>query len=84
MVSYCFFFTYFFSIPICHFLSFGVYYEAGFALGLDIPVIRTCRKDRLDKVHFDTKQVSHVLWQTSEDLRRNLEDHILATAPLRS
>jgi nucleoside 2-deoxyribosyltransferase len=62
----------------------GVYYEAGFALGLDIPVIRTCRKDRLDKVHFDTKQVSHVLWQTSEDLRRNLEDHILATAPLRS
>lgn len=33
----------------------GVYFEAGFAMGLGIPVIWTCRKDWFDKVHFDTR-----------------------------
>ena len=31
----------------------SVYYEAGFAHGLNIPVIFTCRTDLLDYVHFD-------------------------------
>ena len=35
----------------------GVYYEAGFAHGLGIPVIFTCRKDVFEKVHFDTPPV---------------------------
>ncbi len=30
----------------------GVYYEAGFAHGLDIPVIFTCRIDSFDEIHF--------------------------------
>jgi hypothetical protein len=32
----------------------GVYWEAGFAQGLGIPVIRTCKSDELWKLHFDT------------------------------
>jgi len=32
----------------------GVYFEAGFAKGLGIPVIWTCRDDDFDNLHFDT------------------------------
>jgi hypothetical protein len=34
----------------------GVYFEAGFALGLGLQVIHTCRKDMIkeNKIHFDT------------------------------
>jgi len=59
----------------------GVYYEAGFAVGLGIPVIRTCRKSEIDDVHFDTRQYSHILWETPEGLRKSLRDHIEATVP---
>ena len=31
----------------------GVYFEAGFAFGLDIPLFLTCRKDCTEAVHFD-------------------------------
>ena len=41
----------------------GVYYEAGFARGRNIPVISTCRKDVIDKVHFDTRQYNHIVWE---------------------
>ena len=34
----------------------NVYFEAGFARGLGLPVISTCRKDAIDDVHFDTRQ----------------------------
>jgi len=37
----------------------SVYYEAGFAHGLNIPVIFTCRKDAIGKVHFDIRQYNH-------------------------
>ena len=30
----------------------GVYFEAGFALGLNLPVIWTCRQDAVDQLHF--------------------------------
>ena len=58
----------------------SVYYEAGFAQGLEIPVIFTCRTDLIDKVHFDIRQYYHIPWEKNnlEDLRRNLEDRILA------
>ena len=46
----------------------GVYYEAGFAHGFGLPVIRTCRKDRIGGVHFDTRQYQHILWEAN-DLR---------------
>ena len=57
----------------------GVYFEAGFALGLGRPVIWTCREDDKDNLHFDTRQYNHVLWTTSSDLREKLTDRVRAT-----
>lgn len=57
----------------------GVYYEAGFAHGLNIPVIFTCHKDALDKVHFDTRQYNHIVWEEPEDLCKKLSQRISAT-----
>ncbi len=56
----------------------GVYYEAGFALGLNIPVIFACRKDKLKKVHFDTRQYPHIVWEQPEELRQQLAKRISA------
>ena len=44
----------------------GVYYEAGFARGLGIPVISTCCKDTIGDVHFDISQDNHILWELCE------------------
>ena len=65
----------------------GVYYEAGFAHGLGIQVIFTCRKDVFEKVHFDTRQYNHIVWETPEELRSRLVDRIAAVVgdgPLRA
>ena len=56
----------------------GVYYEAGFAYGLGIPVIYTCRKDLIDEVQFDTRQFSHILWENPEEIVEPLKHRILA------
>ena len=40
----------------------GVYYEAGFAHGLDLPVIFTCREDAVEALHFDTEHYNHIVW----------------------
>ncbi len=56
----------------------GVYYEAGFAHGLDIPVIFTCREDGCKDVHFDTNHYNHIFWSDSEDLRARLSKRISA------
>jgi hypothetical protein len=56
----------------------GVYFEAGFAMGLGLPVIWTCRKDIIEAgaLHFDTRQYNHIDWQTPEDLRTRLAARI--------
>ncbi len=54
----------------------GVYYEAGFAHGLGLPVIFTCRSDMIDKVHFDTRQFNHIVWENPDDLREQLSNRI--------
>ena len=54
----------------------GVYYEAGFAYGLGIQVIYTCRKDKLCKLHFDIRQYNHLVWENPEELRKRLEKRI--------
>ncbi|HEX8242557.1 MAG TPA: hypothetical protein VF541_03665 [Longimicrobium sp.] len=61
--------------------SAGVYFEAGFAMGLGIPVISTCRSDAVAQVHFDTRQYNHVVWDTPADLRERLSARIEATLP---
>lgn len=58
----------------------NVYYEAGFARGLGITVISTCSEDQKNDLHFDTRQYNHILWNTPEDLARQLDDRISATA----
>ena len=50
----------------------GVYYEAGFAHGLKIPVVFTCRKKELHKLHFDVRQYVTIDWETPEELRKRL------------
>lgn len=55
----------------------GVYFEAGFAYGLGIPVIWTCRHDLIDQVHFDTRQFNHITWTDAVDLRDRLTRRIL-------
>jgi nucleoside 2-deoxyribosyltransferase len=57
----------------------GVYYEAGFAHGLGIPVIWSVRHDDLKNVHFDTRQYNHIVWEDETDLRDKLKNFILAT-----
>ena len=64
----------------------GVFFEAGFAKGLDIPVIHTCRKDyfeELDK-HFDTRQYYHIKWNNPNDLKEELIKRIEANLPNRA
>lgn len=57
----------------------GVYFEAGFAMGLGKPVVYTCREDELDKAHFDTRQYNHIPWREPADLRDQLVDRLQAT-----
>ena len=58
----------------------SVYYEAGFAHGLDIPMIFTCRNDQIDDLHFDTNHFLHLSWSTDapEDLIEPLKSRIAA------
>ena len=56
----------------------GVYYEAGFAQGLGIGVIFTCREDQIDDVHFDTRQYPHIRWSRAEELKKALKNRIPA------
>ena len=62
----------------------GVYFEAGYAMGLGIPVIWTCAEAEIDSVHFDTRQYNHITWESAEDLKRQLADRIQATLPIRT
>ncbi|NBJ15219.1 MAG: hypothetical protein FNP40_06540 [Dehalobacter sp. 4CP] len=57
----------------------GVYFEAGFALGLGLPVIWTCKSNEVDKLHFDTRQYNHIVWDEEEDLYTKLFNRIKAT-----
>jgi hypothetical protein len=57
----------------------GVYFEAGFAAGLGRTVVWSCRTDDMKNVHFDTRQYSHVVWATPEELREKLRNRIRAT-----
>ena len=56
----------------------GVYFEAGYALGMNLPVIWTVREYDLDNVHFDTRQYNHIVWKSEEELREKLFNVICA------
>ena len=58
----------------------GVYYEAGFAHGRGVEVVFCCRKDLIEKVHFDTRQYSHIVWEAEklDEFRNRLATRISA------
>lgn len=68
----------------------GAYFEAGFAEGLEIPVIYTCRKNEFHskskkkKVHFDIRQSTFVPWalETIDEDMLQLKATIRETFPL--
>lgn len=57
----------------------GVYYEAGFAHGLGLPVIFMCREG--DELHFDIRQYNCIFWKPDalEEAQQRLKNRILAT-----
>lgn len=56
----------------------GVYFEAGFMLGLGRPVIWICEKTELKDVHFDTRQYNTIDYTDTENLRIRLQTRIEA------
>jgi hypothetical protein len=54
----------------------SVYFEAGFALGLNIPIIWTCRNTSLKDLQFDTRQYPHITWDNSDDLYAKLRARV--------
>ena len=56
----------------------GVYFEAGFAMGLGLPVFWTCRRDDLANLHFDIRQYNCIDWTDTADLQKRLKRRIEA------
>ena len=54
----------------------GVYFEAGYATGLSLPVLWTCRADDLDGLHFDIRQYNCLVWRDPADLSARLQARI--------
>jgi len=54
----------------------GVYYETGYADGLEIPVIQTCKRSGCNEdhapLHFDIAQRNTIFWNDNEDLKQQL------------
>lgn len=57
----------------------GVYWEAGFAKGLGLEVIPTCRKDDIGDIHFDVRQYNTIDWKECDDFKKRLTYRIVAT-----
>lgn len=56
----------------------AVYYEAGFAMGLGIPVIWTCKESDADGLSFDTRQYPHIIWKNETDLYEQVVNRLRA------
>lgn len=61
----------------------GVYFEAGYAVGIGISVIWTCSEAYKEELHFDTRQYNHILWKDGNDLKGQLIDRINATVSIK-
>ena len=57
----------------------GVYYEAGFAVAKEKPLILSCKKDKKEKPYFDVAQINTIFWQNEDDLYNRLLNRIRAT-----
>jgi hypothetical protein len=59
----------------------GVYFEAGFAMGLGLPVVWMVRGNDADDTHFDNRQYNRIEWTADElaTAEKRLFDRIVAT-----
>ncbi len=62
----------------------GIYFEAGLAMGLGLPVVWLAREDRLEEVHFDNRQYNFITWRDGEwnELVKRLRFRLEATIGL--
>ena len=56
----------------------GVYFEAGFARGLGLNVIWTCKEEHFKDIHFDVQGFNVIVWKTPGELRERLNARIRA------
>lgn len=56
----------------------GVYFEAGYAMGRNIPVFWSCRKVDMGDLHFDIRQFNCIDWDSPKDLATRLAARIEA------
>ena len=54
----------------------SVYFEAGFAMGMKIPIIWTCQEGHTEELSFDTRQYPHLVWKDGEDLKEQIMNRI--------
>jgi len=54
----------------------SVYFEAGFAMGMKIPIIWTCKEGHTEDLSFDTRQYPHLVWKDGEDLKEQIMNRI--------
>ena len=50
----------------------GVYFEAGYAMGQNLPVIWICDEEDFENAHFDIKQYNHIIYTDEHDLLEKL------------
>lgn len=60
------------------FHSMGVYFESGHALGQGKKVIYTCRQDEFANAHFDIRPLQHIIYDSTEQLTKDLINKIEA------
>lgn len=56
----------------------GVYFESGFAVGLNKPVIYTCQQEWFSSSHFDTNHFPHIIYDSLDELSEKLDLKIKA------
>jgi hypothetical protein len=57
----------------------GVYYEAGYAKALDLPVIHTVQEENFSNCHFDVKHLNLIVYDDLDELRARLTNRVMAT-----
>lgn len=57
----------------------GVYFEAGYALANNKPLILSCSQNESKKVHFDVAQINTIFWKDEFDLFERLKKRIDST-----
>jgi len=65
----------------------GAYFEAGYAQGQGLQVIRCCKAEWFDgskketRPHFDVQHYNFIIWKDHADLQKRLKDRIRVTIP---